>query len=142
MIKIIKLKKNYSEFAERIIEFYAPRYKNPFTRKTVENSAIICLALENEKIIGAVRAISDFSRHSLIVDLIVKKEHRKKGIGTKLLKSIISELRKENVENIGLTTDPKYDWLVDFYRKNGFEELKKGKYLELKNYQESNLTEQ
>jgi ribosomal protein S18 acetylase RimI-like enzyme len=132
MYKIIILKKNYTGYADSIVEFYAPQYKYPFTKKTVQNSAIICLAYDGDKIIGGIRAISDLSRHGLIVDLAVEEKHRKQNVGTELLQSIISELKKDKVKNIGLTTEPGIDWLANFYKKSGFEELNESKYLKLK----------
>jgi GNAT superfamily N-acetyltransferase len=132
MIKIVNLKKEYSGFIDSIVEFYAPKYKSPFLKETVENSTMICLAYDNDKIIGAIRAISDLSRHGLIVDLMVSKEYRNQKIGTKLLNAIVDELRKYNVKNINITTEPGIDWLADFYKINGFEELKESVCLKLK----------
>lgn len=78
--KYITLVKDHSDFASEIVEFCSPRYKHPFTEKTVANTAITCLVKgEDNEIIGAVRAISDLSRHGQIVDLIVDEEHRKKN---------------------------------------------------------------
>lgn len=130
--QFICLKKDYSEFLPQIVQFYAPRYKHPFTEETVTNSAIICLAVDEGEIIGAVRAISDLSRHALIVDFVVRKAYRRQKIGTKLLKLIIEELKAHNVKNISLTTEPNIEWLKDFYMKNGFEPLISSIYLELK----------
>lgn len=130
--KYITLVKDHSDFASEIVEFYSPRYKHPFTEKTVANTAITCLVKgEDNEIIGAVRAISDLSRHGQIVDLIVDEEHRKQKIGTKLLQLIIEELKKNNVKNISIVTEPGIEWLDDFYKKAGFKPLTDGKYLEL-----------
>jgi len=129
-ISYITLIKSFSNYIETIVEFYQPKYKKPFNENTVMNSAIICLAFDNDKVVGAVRAISDLSRHALIVDLIVEEESRKQGIGSKLLGNIVKELKSINVANISLATDPKYPWLVDFYKKNGFKPVEGGTYLE------------
>jgi GNAT superfamily N-acetyltransferase len=132
MFKIITLKKDYNGYIDDIVKFYAHQYKFPFTKKTVLNSTMICLAYDGDKIIGGVRAISDLSRHGLIVDLVVEEKYRKQNIGTKLLQSIIRELKKDNVKNIGLTTEPGIDWLINFYKENDFEESIDSKYLKLK----------
>lgn len=132
MIKILLLsKKEFLKYADQIVDFYAPKYKHQFTETTVNNSAIICLAFDDNKIIGAVRTVSDLSRHALIVDLIVDENYRKQKIGTKLLEAIISELKKYKVKNIGLTTEPGVDWLADFYKKNGFKISQDSAYLKL-----------
>lgn len=54
-----------------------------------------------------------------------------KKIGTKLLQLIIEELKKNNVKNISIVTEPGIEWLDDFYKKAGFKPLTDGKYLEL-----------
>lgn len=129
--QFISLKQNYSDYLPQIVQFYAPRYKHPFTEETVVNSAIICLAINEGEIIGAVRAISDLSRHTLIVDLVVRKAYRRQKIGTKLLKMVVKELQKCNVKNIGISTEPNTEWLKDFYVKIGFKPLVNSTYLEL-----------
>lgn len=122
-------KSDYPRLLKQIVDFYKPRYKVPFTEITVENSAIICLALDGDNVIGAVRAISDLSRHALIVDLIVKSEHRRQKIGTKLVLLIVERLNEHKVKNIGLTTEPQNEWLSDFYQSLDFKLLDDSVYL-------------
>lgn len=131
-IKIIK-KENFSEFENAIINFYASKYKFPITSTTIHNSTIICLAYIDDKIVGAIRAISDLSRHGIIVDLFVDEEFRNKKIGKSLLTSIVDELNKYGVKNVGLSTEPGLDWLVNFYKNNGFIEAKNSVCMELEN---------
>lgn len=134
MIKIKTLKKEgFNEFKDAIIEFYSTKYKFPVTNITIDNSTIICLAYSDNQIIGAIRAISDLSRHGIIVDFFVNDDFRKKGMGKLLLTSVIDELRKYEVRNIGLVTEPGIPWLVDFYKDNGFIEIKDSIYMELEN---------
>ncbi|MCX6808168.1 MAG: GNAT family N-acetyltransferase [Candidatus Berkelbacteria bacterium] len=130
--KFVAVEKDYSEFIDKIVAFYRPRYETSFTKDTVLNSTIICLAFDGDKVVGAVRTISDLSRHGLIVDLIVEKAYRQKHIGTNLLQLTVVELKKHNVKNIGLGTEPGVPRLVKFYQKNGFEPLKDSVFLELK----------
>lgn len=122
-IKYVTLKNNYSNHLEAIVDFYEPKYKKIFNNDTVLNSTIICLAFFDNKIIGAVRALSDLSRLAVIADLIVDKEYRKMGVGKSLLKNIVDELLKYKVATISLTTEPDSPWLVDFYAKNGFKTI-------------------
>ncbi len=134
MIEIKTLKKEgFNEFKDAIIEFYSTKYKFPVTNITIDNSTIICLAYSDNQIIGAIRAISDLSRHGIIVDFFVNDDFRKKGMGKLLLTSVIDELRKYEVRNIGLVTEPGIPWLVDFYKDNGFIEIKDSIYMELEN---------
>lgn len=114
------LKGPHKPYINKIVDFYKPKYKTTFNYITVTNSTIICLALVDDKIIGSVRAISDLSRHGIIVDLMVDENSRKLGVGTKLMNLIINELLKFKVANISLNTEPNSPWLVDFYKKNNF----------------------
>ena len=122
-------KKDYRRFLEQILSFYVPKYKVPFTEVTVKNSTIVCLALDGGKIIGAVRAISDLTRHAEIVDLVVDENYRKQKIGIKLVQLILERLIKYKVKNIGLTTESNVNWLPSFYQKLGFKSLKNSIYL-------------
>lgn len=134
MIEVKTLKReDFNEFKDVIIGFYATKYKFPVTNTTIDNSTIICLAYNDNQIIGAIRAISDLSRHGIIVDLFVNEDFRKNGVGKSLLTSIIDELRKNDVRNISLVTEPGLDWLVIFYKDNGFVEIKDSIYMELEN---------
>lgn len=131
-IKVIT-KGDFDKFKGDLINFYASKYNFPVTESTIDNSAIICLA-HNDKhqIVGAIRTISDLSRHAIIVDLFVDENFRKNGLGKKLLISITTELKEKNIPNISLVTEPDVDWLLNFYKNNGFVEIQGGTYLELK----------
>lgn len=133
-IKTINTIKNEYDpkYVDNIVNFYFGKYKFPVTKNTILNSAIVCLAYHEEKIVGSIRAISDLSRHAMIVDLIVDEKHRKKGTGASLLKSITCELCKYNVKNICITTEPGISWLVNFYEKNGFSILVESTLMEFK----------
>lgn len=119
--KYLTLLKNYDDHLDKIVDFYNPKYKKRFDNITVLNSTIICLAFLDNKIIGAVRSLSDLSRHGIIVDLFVENEFQGNGIGTKLLENIIIELLSHGVATISLTTEPNRPSLLEFYKKNGFE---------------------
>ena len=127
---LILEKSDYSKHSQQILEFYKARYDFPYTQVTTDNSAIICLAMDSNEIIGAVRAISDLSRHAEIVDLIVRKAYRKQQVGTKLVQLVLERLLKYKVKNIGLTTEPGIEWLIEFYNKIGFKPLERNAYLE------------
>lgn len=128
-VKYITLKDNYNAYLEEIVDFYVPKYKKVFNKDTVLNSTIVCLALSNDKIIGAVRALSDLSRLAVIADLMVEEEYQKMGIGKSLLTNIVEELLKYEVATISLTTEPDSPWLIDFYNKQGFNPIENSKHL-------------
>jgi len=100
-----------------------PYFNIPFI-----NSTIVISAWENERLIGAVRVLSDKFGRSTIYDLVIDPEYRNEGIGSELVTRCIahypdSEWSLEtSEENIG------------FYEKIGFIRSKsvhfriKGKY--------------
>ena len=78
------------------------------------NSTIVISAWDNERLIGAVRVLSDTMFRSIIYDLMVLPEYPNKGIGKELVKRCIGHF-------------PNSEWLVqttkeisNYYEKNGF----------------------
>ncbi len=119
----------YSEHIDEVVNFYQSKYKKPFMQETVLNSSMIGIAMEDKKVVGAVRVLTDFSRHAFIVDMIVEEGYRKQGIGTKLIRVVTEELNKSSVWLVSLATDPKNPALVEFYKKCGFEPLEGSVYM-------------
>lgn len=81
------------------------------------NSTLVVSAWENDRLIGAVRVLSDKIIRSVIFDLVVDPEFQKRGIGRELLKRCIAHF-------------PGTEWFVQtsedvkgFYQKLGFKAL-------------------
>ena len=53
------------------------------------NSTLVVSAWTNERLIGAVRVLSDTMFRSIIYDLLVLPEYQNKGVGTELLQRCI-----------------------------------------------------
>lgn len=93
-------------------------YNIPFV-----NSTLVISAWENERLIGAVRVLSDKMFRSIIYDLLVLPEFQNKGIGKELIKRCIEHF-------------PDSEWLVgttkeiaSFYEKIGFKRVDDGVFL-------------
>ena len=71
-------------------------------------------AWENERLVGAVRVLSDGMFRSIIYDLVVLPEYQNRSIGKELLKRCIEHF--PNSEWLVQTTDE----AAGFYEKNGF----------------------
>ena len=78
------------------------------------NSTLVVSAWANERLIGAVRVLSDTMFRSIIYDLLVLPEYQNKGVGTELLQRCIEHF-------------PNSEWLVQtteeisgYYIKHGF----------------------
>ena len=61
-------------------------------KKSIENS-IVFGAYENDRFVGMARVITDFATTFYIADVIVDEKYRGKGIGKKLVSTIISDNR-------------------------------------------------
>ena len=91
-----------------------------FLNAIVKDSALFVGAFSGEKLVGMGRALSDLSSDAYIQDIAVLKEFRDKGIGKKIIFTLIEELEKNGVDWIGLVAEP---GTSSFYRKLGFEVL-------------------
>ena len=78
------------------------------------NSTLVISAWENERLIGAVRILSDKMFRSIIYDLIVLPDFQNKGIGKELVRRCIEHF--PNSEWLVQTTEK----ISSYYEKNGF----------------------
>jgi len=88
------------------------------------NSTLVISAWENNRLVGAVRVLSDKMFRSAILDLLVLPAYQNRGIGTELVKRCIAHY-------------PDSEWLVGtekhiagYYEKLGFK-IDKGVFLKL-----------
>ncbi len=96
--------------------------KNPeFLNHIVEDSAVFVGAFLEKNLIGIGRALSDLASDAYIQDVAVLKEFRGKGIGRKIIKTLIEKLKENGVDWIGLVAQP---GTSSFYEELGFEVLK------------------
>ena len=86
-------------------------------RAAHENSLLILGAYQENQLLGFIRAVGDGASVVLIQDIIVLPEHRRKGIGTALLRTMMD--RYAAVYQMELMTDDRPD-TVAFYESPGF----------------------
>lgn len=122
---INKWSKDLNVFYEK---YYDKNYSTVF-----KNTALTGVCLNNKKIIGAIRVISDLKRFALLVDLRVDAEHQNKGVATALIKNLIKELASIKVDHINLVVAKTPKWLKKFYNGIGFIEVVDSVLLEYKN---------
>jgi GNAT superfamily N-acetyltransferase len=79
----------------------------------------ICIGIidNNQDLIGFTRVISDFIYKALIFDVMVSPEHRRKGLGQKLISLVKSHEKLIKVKHLELYCLPE---LVAFYTSLGF----------------------
>ena len=96
--------------------------KHPeFLNQIVENSAVFVGVFLEKKLIGIGRALSDLASDAYIQDVAVLKEFRGKGIGRKIIQTLIEKLKENGVDWIGLVAQP---GTSSFYEELGFKVLK------------------
>lgn len=81
---------------------------------------------DNKKLIGVIRSCDDGSWSANIDFLLVHKDYRNKGIGTKLVKELLKDIG--SIFYITVATDIK---LLSFYEKFGF--IENGISMQIKN---------
>jgi ribosomal protein S18 acetylase RimI-like enzyme len=87
--------------------------------KTKQNDCLFFVAEDNHEIIGTV--IAGFDGHrGWLYSLAMLPQHRRKGIGTQLVKKAIEELKKLGCLKVNLQINSDNTEVVEFYKKNGF----------------------
>lgn len=94
-------------------------YSKDFFVYLMDNSDFFKVVRENDRIIGYICGETLFHRGHLI-SLAVKKDYRRKGIGTYLLKLFIGFLRKRNIDTMYLEVSVNNHDAIKFYLKRGF----------------------
>lgn len=86
-------------------------------QRMIDNADVIVTARNKGRLVGFLRAITDYSYCCYISDIAVVKDHQGLGIGKRLVGLLREKLGDEEVKYV-LTSAPK---AVEFYRKIGFE---------------------
>ena len=72
---------------------------------------------QEQCLIGFARAVSDGAFHATLLDIVVHPDFQGRGIGKIIVKSLIEQLHKAEINDITLFASPH---IVDFYYKLGF----------------------
>ena len=77
----------------------------------------VAAAFDGERLVGMARALSDGASDAYIQDVVVDSAYRKRGIGGRLVRLLLDELKNSGVSWIGLIGAPGTE---HFYRDLGF----------------------
>ncbi len=97
------------------------RHYDELLRRVMKHTYSYFTIRKDGKLVALSRVISDGYIHAFIVDVNVRPEFQSKGLGTRLLRYIISELRKDKIKWVSLNFDPHDRKLKSFYEKAGFD---------------------
>ncbi|MDO8554820.1 MAG: GNAT family N-acetyltransferase [Candidatus Micrarchaeota archaeon] len=134
MLKIIKYANKYKNAVPKFIlevlegEFGFTGIERPDIYNIPEHYHIgtskFWLAIERGIVIGTI-AIIDCGRHrGFLRRMYVAKEFRGKGIGTKLLETLLRYTKKHDYKRIFLWTDSEMVEAIKMYEKKGFKRIK------------------
>ena len=94
----------------------------------IYRSSHVLSCWDGEKLVGIIRSMDDGCWSANIDCLVVHKDYQRKGIGSKLLDELLTDLR--TVKYINVAPDSRKQ--INFYKKAGFS-LIKGCYLQKRN---------
>ncbi len=88
--------------------------------RIVAGSHCFVIASIEDQIVGMGRAISDGTSDAYLQDVTVKQDYRRRKIGKKIVKALVSRLQKDGLEWIGLIAER---GSRDFYKQVGFKKM-------------------
>lgn len=94
-----------------------------------DNRSVILVAEEDNRVIGMVTcqlliSTAEGAYSGLVEDMVVHKDFRGKGIGTKLIEASIAWAKSQGATRVQLLADRTNSRALDFYNKNGWSETK------------------
>lgn len=88
--------------------------------RIVAGSHCFVIASIEDQIVGMGRAISDGISDAYLQDVTVKQDYRRRKIGKKIVKALVSRLHRDGLKWIGLIAER---GSRDFYKQLGFKEM-------------------
>ncbi len=88
-----------------------------FIPHAVAGSMVVIGAFDGSHLVGMGRAISDGVSDAYIQDIVVDLAYRRRGIGSEIIRHIVSSLQEQGVDWIALVGEPGTE---SFYKSLGF----------------------
>lgn len=93
----------------------------PRLQKMIDQADLTITAWDGSRLVGIVRAITDFSYCCYLSDLAVDQDYQKQGIGKELVRRVHEKLGEEI--SLILLASPD---AMDYYPKIGFQKIQNG----------------
>ena len=122
MIHILKMTTEHIKEVHKIEEdcFSIPWSEKSFYDELTKNKmAIYIVAKEDDEIVG-YGGMWHVINEGHITNIAVKKQHRKKGIGTKIINALIDIAKEKEMIGITLEVRVSNDIAKSLYKKSGF----------------------
>jgi GNAT superfamily N-acetyltransferase len=125
MKKIICLKDAKEELIGQAVDLFFRNFPRlPSTQEMYFDGIVpkerLFAYTDGKTVFGALKRGYDFDWNVVSIDLLVAKEdHRRLGVGTKLLSGFEAYLREQGIPKVGLKPRAE-EMVVDFYSKNGY----------------------
>ena len=129
MLKITKLSKLPSQaLVEQLYEIHLntlPQQdqmtkQNFFDEFYLSPNRVYLVATNSDEVVGYLGALDIIDDYN-IVGIALKNNYQRRGVGTKLLSSLVKLAKNHQVQTISLEVDEKNEKAINFYKKNGFE---------------------
>lgn len=89
----------------------------PWGDRLERHSVAWVVAFVDQELVGFVHACWDGGRHAFLLDTVVAPEHRHEGLGGRLVRALIHEVKQAGCEWLHVDFEPH---LEGFYRAAGF----------------------
>jgi len=115
------------ELADELIPLEDRSSREVMLKKSLQDpNCKIYVAEVDDKVVGFIdiHVFPDFVEGApiaIIQNLIVEKNYRKMGIGSKLLKRAVEESEKQNAAELHVWTEFENQQAISFYTEHGFE---------------------
>lgn len=135
---LVNLSMEMADYHRKIDQYYKPgkelRRKNKewFLKILSKKSFKVLVVKEKNNAIGygvasveKAKCFVSYKKIGKINSVFIKEKYRGKGIGKKLLKTLLGWLKSQDVEDVELNVDSRNKAAINFYRKLGFFEFRK-----------------
>lgn len=119
----------YNDFKfDKTLNLHWPsKNKNYYKKRILDRNSLVLIAKSDDKIIGyligAISKAENYRKIRKIAELenmLVKKEHRGKKIGSQLIKGLFKWAKSKKISRLKVITSSKNKKAIGFYKKNSF----------------------
>jgi ribosomal protein S18 acetylase RimI-like enzyme len=110
---------NFDEMLQVYLSVGWRKHNKDIIRKIFNASTHITIAMDNNRIVGFGRAISDGFFNAAIYDVVVHFDYQEKGIGKLIIEDLLENLRDISCVHLISTTGNE-----GFYRRAGLKKVK------------------